>query len=180
MAHPDGRLDVQAKFNLTPTELAAGLSAGPKMRHSFEFSDVRTAILICADTGIDGLSTNLVDERIEFCFIPTAGGGTLNQMLRESALSNADGLSRYAKDRECVFQSAAIVTEKKSVPCGFASANALGFDGRAACHRGHCMIVDNNFVVRAQIPGTNVLEHQQDQMVHAVLSFPPATHFGKA
>ena len=33
------------------------------------------------------------------------------------------------------------------------------------------MIVDNQQVMRAQIPGTIVLEHMQDQMVHARLDF---------
>lgn len=40
------------------------------------------------------------------------------------------------------------------------------------CHMGHCMIVDNRGVMRTQLPGTPVLEHQQDLMTHAVLQFP--------
>jgi hypothetical protein len=54
---------------------------------------------------------------------------------------------------------------------GFASANALGPVGNQTCHQGHYMIVDNQRVMRAQIPGTIVLEHMQDQMVHARLEF---------
>lgn len=176
VARPDGRLESQAKCNLTPKELAAGLTAGPRKRREFEFSGIKTAILICADSGIEGISTELADNGVEFCFLPTAGGGSLDQMLKESALSTPDGQAQYAKDRECVFESAAIVRDRKLFQCGFASANALGFDGRSACHRGHCMIVDGNSVLRAQIPGTNVLEHQQDQMAHAVLSFPPPSN----
>jgi hypothetical protein len=38
-------------------------------------------------------------------------------------------------------------------------------------HQGHCSIVDKNRVLRAQIPGTNVVEHFLDQMAHAVLYF---------
>lgn len=34
------------------------------------------------------------------------------------------------------------------------------------------MIVDNEGVMRAQIPGMIVLEHQQAQLTHAELRFP--------
>jgi len=36
---------------------------------------------------------------------------------------------------------------------------------------GHCIIMDNDGTLRAQIPGTLIIEHQQDQMVHANLTF---------
>ncbi len=63
------------------------------------------------------------------------------------------------------------VSETECLYTGFASANPLGPVGEETCHQGHCMIVDANRVLRAQIPGTNVLEHMQDQMVHVELHF---------
>ena len=64
-----------------------------------------------------------------------------------------------------------ILDEKECPATGFTSANALGPVGRQTCHQGHCMIVDHQRVMRAQIPGTIVLEHMEDQMIHARLQF---------
>ena len=47
----------------------------------------------------------------------------------------------------------------------------IGPVGERTCHVGHCMIVDNRGVMHAQIPGTPVLEHQQDRMTHAKIAF---------
>ena len=171
VAWPDGRLGCQRKHSLTPGEIEKGLTRGPRERTVFDFNGVRAAVVICADTGIEGLSADLARLGVEYRFIPTAGGGKLEEMLHESALSRAEARAAYAKDRTCVFKPEAVLDEKDCPLCGFASANALGYDGRSACHRGHCMIVDNDRVLRAQIPGTNVLEHQQDQMVHAEIRF---------
>lgn len=84
-------------------------------------------------------------------------------------VEGAAGDSRRSDQR--VFNAAAIFGEKDCPYSGFASANALGPVGRQTCHQGHCMIVDNRRVMRAQIPGTIVREHMQDQMIHALLCF---------
>jgi predicted amidohydrolase len=172
VAWPDGRRACQRKHNLTEWERAAGLAEGPRERTLFDFGGVRCAILVCADVGIPGLGPALAQQGVEFLFIPTGGGGKKEEMLHESDLDTPAGRAAYARDRTAVFKPEAFVEPKEAVMTAFASANALGYDGRATYHRGHCMIVDRHGVLRAQLAGTNVLEHQQDQMVHAVLSFP--------
>ncbi|MFW5923723.1 MAG: carbon-nitrogen hydrolase family protein [Planctomycetota bacterium] len=172
VARPDGMRDVERKHELTKTERQAGLSPGEAARKVFQFHDVRAAIIICADGGMDGLHERLEKKDIDFRFCPTAGGGQIDEMLHESRLDTPEGREAYTKNRKQVFKPEPILPEEECPNTGFAAANALGRAGKSTCHQGHCMIVDNRGVMRAQIPGTNVLEHQQDRMIHARLSFP--------
>lgn len=172
VARPDGTRDVERKHALTDGELSAGLTAGQSDRKVFVFNGVRTAIIICADGGIDGLHDHLENREVDYRFCPTAGGGKMEEMLREEDLATSEGQKAYAENRPRVFKDEAILGEDECPNTGFTAANALGPVGDRTCHQGHCMIVDHNRVMRAQIPGTNVLEHQQDQMIHAELNFP--------
>jgi predicted amidohydrolase len=172
IARNDGSRDVERKHVLTEGETSAGLSHGPRHRKVFEFNGVRTSIIICADGSIDGLHDHLAEREVDYRFCPTAGGGKMEEMLHESDLDTAEGRSGYEENRPRVFKTEAILDEEECPNTGFTAANALGPVGKRTCHQGHCMIVDNRRVMRAQIPGTNVLEHQQDQIIHAVLTFP--------
>lgn len=171
VARTNGNRQVQRKHGLTPGELKAGLTAGPRERTVFEFNGVRCVIIICADGGIEGLPGHLKELGAEYRFCPTGGGGKIQDYLHESDLQTEDGRKRYIDNRPRVFNTQAILEDKDCPWCGFTSANALGPIGKQTCHQGHCMIVDNQRVMRAQLPGTIVLEHQQDQMIHAQLNF---------
>ena len=171
VARPDGSRAVQRKHALTSSEVAAGLTPGPAARTVFEFHGVRTAIIICADGGIAGLHDQLRDLGVEYRFCPTGGGGQLQDYLHAAELATAAGRARYAANRPRVFKAQALLDATECPATGFTSANALGPVGRQTCHQGHCMIVDNQRVMRAQIPGTLVLEHQHDQWIHAELTF---------
>jgi len=170
LARPDGTTTVARKHVLTPGELKAGLTAGPREATVVEFNGVKIAILICADVGLEGLHAALEARGVEYRFVPTGGGGKLADMLHEADLATPEGRQKYETNRPRVFNTCAIL-EAKDCPVGFTSANALGPAGRQTCHQGHCMIVDGQRVMRAQIPGTIVLEHMQDQMIHAELNF---------
>lgn len=175
VARPDGTLGVQRKHNITPPEIAGGISAGPRERTVFEFNGVRTALVICADGGIEGLCDDLAKQGIEYRFCPTAGGGIINgepiPYISEVEMSAPEKRAVYEQYRSFVFLPKALLGEEECPLSGFASANAMGYDGRGITHMGHCLIVDNHRVLRAQVPGTSILEHHQDQMVHAQLSF---------
>ncbi len=175
VARPDGTLGVQRKHNVTPPEIAAGISPGPRARTVFEFNGVRTALIICADSGIDGLADELAAQGVEYRFCPTAGGGNIGDKpipyFHEAELADPEKRALYEQYRGYVFLAQAMLTEKECPHCGFAAANAMGYDGRSVTHMGHCLIVDNHRVLRAQIPGTLILEHLQEQMVHAQLTF---------
>lgn len=171
VARPDGRRECQRKHRLTAEERSAKLTAGERTRTIFDFSGVRCIILICADTGIPDLDAELTRQGIEFRFLATAGGGRVSDMLHEADLRTQEGRTAFIKDRIKVYQPGAVYETVHGSSPGFASANALGYDGREMYHRGHCLIVDPQGIVRAQIAGTNVLEHQEDQMVRATLCF---------
>ncbi len=171
VARPDGSRAVQRKQGLTPGELNAGLTRGQVERTVFEFNGVRTAIIICADGGIEGLHDRLREQGVQHRFCPCGGGGKIQDYLRESDLQTEEGRKRYVENRPRVFVTDAILSEKECPHTGLTATNALGPVGQQTCHQGHCSIVDNNRVMRAQFPGTIVLEHQEDQMIHAALRF---------
>lgn len=171
VARPDGPFAVQRKHVLNDGERRAGFVQGPAERTVFELNGVRTAIVICADSAIKNLHETLKVQGVEYRFHPTGGGGKMDEMIREAGLGTAEGRKKYEENRPRVFKPEAILSEEDCPYTGFTSANALGPVGERTCHQGHCMIVDNYRVMRAQIPGTIVLEHQQDQMIHAELSF---------
>lgn len=171
IAPPDGACWTARKHALTEGERAAKLTAGPKERPILEINGVRSAIIICADGGIDGLHADLRAHGVDYRLCPTAGGGKIGDYLHEADLRTPQGRGAYEANRPRVFKTEAILDDKECPDTGFTSANALGSVGRQTCHQGHCMIVDNHRVMRAQIPGTIVLEHQQDQMIHAELTF---------
>jgi predicted amidohydrolase len=171
VAPPRGRVTTARKHKLTPAETRAELTPGPRERTVIEVNGVRCAIVICADAGIRGLHKRLRDAGVDYRLCPTGGGGKVGDMLHEKDLQTAAGRAKYRANRPRVFKPAALLSRKECPFTGFTAANALGPAGRRTCHQGHCMIVDNRRVMRAQIPGTIVLEHMQDQMIHAVLSF---------
>jgi len=173
VAWPDGRRAVQRKHRLTAGEHRAGVAAGSPERCVFVFCGVRTAIVICADSGMRGLFRMLHGLGVQYRFCPTAGGGRMAEMMRARDIKTPQGRRLYRRLRRRVFNPEALIRPKANEQpyIGFASANALGPVGKRTCHQGHCMIVDNDGVMRAQIAGTPVLEHQQDQMIHALLAF---------
>ncbi len=174
---PDGRRAVVRKHVLTPKETAAGLAPGPVEREVFRFNGISTVIVICADSGSKELKQFLADRKVELTLHPTAGGdlifGRKTAPLAEADLATAAGREYARKYRKCVFL-ADYLSDPDDVPRAFASANALGYDGRDVTNLGHCIIVDRFGTMRAQIPGTVVREHQEDQMVHATLTWPDA------
>jgi predicted amidohydrolase len=171
VARPDGTYGVQRKHVLTKGELDCGLVPGPEHRTVFEFNGIKTTIIICADGGMKELHEKLENRGVQYRFCPTGGGGKVSDMLHETDLDTGAGRQKYRSNRPRVFNTKAILTRKECPYIGFTAANALGPVGKETCHQGHCMIVDNRRVMRAQIPGTIVLEHQQDQMIHAALNF---------
>ena len=171
VAHADGRVGVQRKYNLTPTEKSAGLTPGPLQREIFTFKGIRTIINICSDKDIVELPADVKPEDIKLCFSPCAGGGTIDEMMAARTLQAEEGRGKYSKNRPRVFLPKPF-NEPSSLPhAGLIAVNALGPAGKETYHQGHGIIIDPHQVIRAQIPGTIVLEHQQDQMAHCVIDF---------
>jgi len=172
IAEPSGRLRVQRKHSLTEGELRAGLTPGSRIREVFTINGVRCAILICADSGIDGMPAELRRLAVEVRFVPTGGGGKLADMLCQTDLATADGRDKYAQNRPRVCLPDAFDPNFADWDSALVTANALGPAGAETCHQGHCIIVDNMGVLRAQASGTIVREHMHEQLINAVLHFP--------
>lgn len=171
IAWPDGRLQAARKHVLTPAEQSAGLTPGPRKMTVIEVGGVRCGIVICADCSIDTLHEDLRKQGADFRLCPTGGGGSMDDILHEQDLNTSKGKDHYTRCRAQVFRAEPILTKQDCPYTGFASANALGPVGDNNFHQGHCMIVDNHRVLRAQIPGTTIREHAQDQLICAKLNF---------
>ena len=175
IAHPDRPPQVERKHMLTEKELAAGLTKGPVERTVVEFDGIRTCLIICADAGSAPMAAWCRDHDIHYRFCPSAGGDLIDgkkmRYLHESELAEPEAREWYLANRHHTFIADAIVDPGRW-HTGFTSANAMGPDGRGITHQGHCIITDRQNIMRAQLPGTIILEHQQDAFVHAELTFP--------
>jgi hypothetical protein len=171
VAYADGQVGVQRKSNLTPMEKSAGLVPGPLERQVFTFKGIRTIINICADKDMADLPEGVQPTDIRYHFSPCAGGGTMAEMMSARDLQTEEGRKRYAENRPRVFLPGPFHEPSCLPHAGLAAVNALGPAGKETCHQGHGLIFDTNQVIRAQMQGTIVLEHQQDQMIHSVIEF---------
>ncbi len=170
IAWPDGRREMARKHQLTQGELAAGLVPADPQRTIIQVNGVRCGVVICADIAIPGLHEDLLARQCDLKLCPTGGGGSIHDTLDQADLLTPAGMERYVKNRLRVFRPEAVLPEAdRPGGLGFVSANALGPVGESTFHQGHCMIVDSPGVMRAQIPGTIVRQHAQDQMIHACL-----------
>jgi len=171
IAFPDGRRLHQRKHQLTDIELNAGLVRGPRERTFFEINGVTCAMMICADSGIEGAPEALRKAGVELRFSPCGGGGLWENTLGQAELRTEEGRKRYAESRAAVclpwpFDPNFAKWGSANVAC-----NALGRAGARTCHLGHCSIVDNFGTLRVQVTGTNVREHINPQLISAVLTW---------
>ncbi|MBN2295833.1 MAG: carbon-nitrogen hydrolase family protein [Pirellulales bacterium] len=171
IAEASGALSTQRKHMLTESEKRAGITPGPKTRRIFEINDIRCALLICADTGIEGLREELHALEVNLRFIPTGGGGKVSDMLTCNDLKYVAGRQRYEHNRSRVYISTALDESALEWGSAAVTANTLGQIGQETCHQGHCTITDNHGVIRAQAAGTIVLEHMHEQLINAVLTW---------
>lgn len=166
VAYPDGRLLVQRKHRLTPTELNAGLTPGPEKRTVFTVDGVKCAICICADSGIDNLYNKLADQGVQLSLHPTAGGGGRKFMKHAADLDDPRRLKSYLRDMEKVcFMGGAIEVCVKHRLCMIAC-NLSGDDGVGNYHPGHAAIVDSGGKTVGLIPGEYVVEYLRPQLIH--------------
>lgn len=176
IAQPAGPLLVQRKLLVGAKEKSVGLLPGPVTRSFYQVNGVRLASIICADTASAEIKAEVVKGQVDLRCVSTAGGDMIEGVkitgLAEAELATPKGRMVAEYYRKFVCKNELFMgTGERQTPA-FASANALGHDGGQVTNLGHCMIVDRFGTVRAQIPGTIVTEHQQDQMVHQVLTWP--------
>ncbi|MCL1857338.1 MAG: hypothetical protein FWF84_06860 [Kiritimatiellaeota bacterium] len=171
IAFPSGDIKVQRKAALTGGEVRGKFTAGERKRVLFDIKGVKCAILICADTGLEGIYDEMREQGVEYLFIPTGGGGDIKDTLSQAELLTDEGRKKYEENRPRVCMPNPFDADFQKNKLGFTSANALGRAGAKTCHQGHCIITDQNGVLRAQAVGTIVREHHHQQLINAILTF---------
>ena len=166
VAHPDGKLLVQRKHNLTPTELQAGLTPGPEKRRVFSVDGVKFAICICADSGIPDIVNKLVGWGVEVSLNPTAGGGGRKFMKHAEELEDPKKFKSYLSDMEKVCFMGGAIKQCLKHHLGMIACNLSGDDGVNNYHPGHAAIVDSGGKTVGLIPGEYVVEYLRPQLIH--------------
>jgi predicted amidohydrolase len=166
IAYPDGKLLVQRKHCLTPTELGAGLTPGPEKRTIFAVDGVKFAICICADSGIPDLGNKLVGWGAQVSLNPTAGGGGRTFMKHAVDLEDSRQLQAYLRDMEKVCFARGAIEQCCRHRMGMIACNLSGDDGVSNYHPGHSFIIDGGGKTVGLIPGEYVVEYLRPQLLH--------------
>ena len=166
VAYPDGKLLVQRKHNLTPTELGAGLTPGAEKRTVFSVDGVKFAICICADSGIPDIMNKLVGWGAQVSLHPTAGGGGRKFMKHAADLEDPRQFKAYLRDMEKVCYMGGAIEQCYRHRLGMIACNLSGDDGVNNYHPGHSCIVDSGGKTVGLIPGEYVVEYLRPQWIH--------------
>lgn len=157
---PDGSSVLQRKHIVTPGEIKYGVQAGPAERTLFSVNGVTFAIVICADSGMDGLKERLSSRGCDIVLAPTAGLGDAAKGYHLGDLTSPEKRAAYLKDAQSVCFSVDPIESALDHGLGMVSCNQMGYDARLEFfHCGHCMIVDTNAHIVSVIPGQFVFEH---------------------
>jgi predicted amidohydrolase len=166
VAYPDGKLLVQRKHNLTPTELGAGLTPGPEKRTIFTVDGVKFSICICADSGIPDILNKLVGWGTQVSLHPTAGGGGRKFMKHAADLEDPKQFAAYLRDMEKVCFMGGALEQSYRHRLAMIACNLSGDDGVSNYHPGHSCIVDSGGKTVGLIPGEYVVEYLRPQLIH--------------
>jgi predicted amidohydrolase len=170
IAHPDGALQAQRKHALNAQELANGLTPGQVERLPIRIRGHVCHIAICADWGAAAVQADLDRQGCELLFLPTAGGGRRENMLRAETLDTEAGIAAYVARMKRVafpFDSIGYCLRKRRA---VVTCNGVGDNGFDMCQEGHCTIMDRMGELRGLIPGAPVFEYQRSELVHSILA----------
>jgi len=176
VAFPDGRLLVQRKHRLTPTEQEAGIIPGSEERELFEVDGVSFAVCICADSGLPGIRNKLAARGCQVYLGPSAGGGGGEHMVHQEDLEDPEKRKKYLQDMEKVCFVGEAMEQCAAHHMALACVNLAGDDGVSNYHPGHSAIVDSRGRLVALCPGEYVVEWLRPRMIHGeVLVQQPRT-----
>jgi len=186
VVRPDGSFLVQRKNRVTrneqPLDAPGPLTyqseedeigqpiTGPLLNY-FEINDVRCAITICADGGLQNLSGTLAFNGVEVQFNPAGAGGFRPDRVTTKELHTQAGRDTYLKWLELTF-CPPINAINDCIRHGraLAAVNMCGYDGRRLYHMGHGMIVTPMGEVPAIFHGLPNLDRQRPMYAHAVVN----------
>lgn len=166
VAFPYGKLVIQRKNIEPPIKLKNGrLLKGERERIIFDIEGVKFAILICADSNIPNIYSELKYKGCDIVLCPTAGGGSRRLMLHIEDLKIEDKIKKYIyRMRKVCFPGKAIERAIK-YKMGIVAVNLAGDDGKERYHPGHCFIIDKNGKILSLFPGEYVIEFLEEKMI---------------
>lgn len=172
---PDGTFFVQRKHRVThgerPLDSCVPLSADinestpgqPKRKELtlFEIEGVKSALTICADSGIVGLTEFFKKNKVKLWLLPTGSGGKRQDRFTSSQLNSPSGRGKYVKILESLFfPPPSLIETCLKDDINLVAVNLCGFDGKKHYHASHGFIITSLGEISALIPGQPVLDRQ--------------------
>ena len=174
---PGGEFVVQRKFRVTPYEspLVSALARHPhgeavpekldfNVLHfpTFEIEGVRSAVVICADSGIAGLQDYFDTLGVRAVFAPVGAGGDVKERVRSADLCTEEGRERYQRALEKAwFPGAGGVFECIMHRRAVAAVNQTGWDGRSYAHIGDGSVISPRGEMPVVLSGVPNLDFQR-------------------
>jgi predicted amidohydrolase len=171
--YPDGRRIVQRKHYIAePERTNFGALSAPRARTIFEVGGLRCAILICSDTGMEGIYEELAAQGCHVVLAPTAGCGLLKHGLPQTALADLQQRERYLQMAESVCFVRGSIESALRHGLAVVACNQAGWVPEINYFQpGHSSVVDSNGEITALIPGRMIYEHLRPEVavgcVHA-------------
>jgi predicted amidohydrolase len=167
--YPDGRRLVQRKRALAGKE-AAFARPGERRRVFFDVDGFKCGILICADTGIEGIFDELARDGCDVALILTAGGGSESIALHQTDVDKPEVRATYAAEAAQNL-SADTIRQAMELDMSMVFCNQSGWvPAWAYYHGGGSSIVDRTGRVAAVIPYRKVLEHVRPDLAVGTIS----------
>jgi predicted amidohydrolase len=136
----------------------------------FTINDVKFALTICADGGIDNLHQYLCDNNVDVQLNPAGAGGRREDRVTTADLATPEGRDKYATWLEMVcFPGKNRITECIKYSLTYVGVNQCGYDGINYWHLGHGMIVTPMGEIPALVHGFPNIDRMRPMYTHAVV-----------
>lgn len=167
--YPDGRRVVQRKHNVVGNETRFA-RRGDRARVLFDVHGFKCGILICADTGIEGIYEDLARDGCDVVLMPVAGGGSESIALHQSDVETPEARAKYAEEiTDCI--SADTVRRAMEFDMAMVSCNQSGWVPAMGFYHGGCSwIIDRTGRIAAVIPYRKILEHVRPDLAVGTVS----------
>ncbi len=137
----------------------------------FTIHNVKFALTICADGGIDNLHQFLADNAVDVQLNPAGAGGRRDDRVTTTDLKTDEGREKYATWLEMVyFPGKNRITECIKYGLTYVGVNQCGYDGLNYYHLGHGMIVTPLGEIPALIHGFPNIDQMRPMYTHAVVN----------
>jgi predicted amidohydrolase len=162
LVRADGSRVAQRKHAIIDWEAAhTAVRSAPRERAIFDVEGVRSAILICADTGMPGIYEELAAAGVRLVLTPTAGCGETAMGYSLASLAEDEQMrSQWLARQHQVSYPQGSVERSRKYGHATVAVNQAGYEPSAGFfHPGHSSVVDADGRVAALIGGEFAFEH---------------------